>query len=177
MTVRSVPTKRATGVATRGVLYVHSSPAALCPHVEWAVGGVLGVQARVEWTSQPAQAASHRAEVSWTGDAGTAAAITSALRGWSHLRFEITEEPTASTEGARFSYTPDLGVFHAVTGLHGDILIPEDRLKAAVVKAALGETTLVNEVDKLLGKPWDDELEPFRHAGEGAPVRWLHQVV
>ena len=39
------------------------------------------------------------------------------------------------TEGARYSATPDLGVFHAVTGLHGDIMIPEDRLKAAVVKA------------------------------------------
>ena len=37
--------------------------------------------------------------------------------------------------------------------------------------------TLELEVDKLLGKPWDDELETFRHAGEGAPVRWLHQVV
>ena len=36
---------------------------------------------------------------------------------------------------------------------------------------------LENEIDKLLGKPWDDELETFRHAGEGAPVRWLHQVV
>ncbi len=56
-------------------------------------------------------------------------------------------------------------------------MIPEDRLKAAVVKAALGETTLELEVDKLLGKPWDDELETFRHAGEGTPVRWLHQVV
>ena len=87
------------------------------------------------------------------------------------------EDPTATTEGQRFSYTPALGVFHAMTGVHGDILIPEDRLKAAVVKAALGDTTLVAEVDKLLGKPWDDELETFRHAGEGAPVRWLHQVV
>jgi hypothetical protein len=56
-------------------------------------------------------------------------------------------------------------------------MIPEDRLKAAVVKAALGDTTLLTEIDKLLGKPWDDELETFRHAGEGAPVRWLHQVV
>ena len=55
-------------------------------------------------------------------------------------------------------------------------MIPEDRLKAAVVKAALGDTTLLLEIDKLLGKPWDDELETFRHAGEGAPVRWLHQV-
>jgi len=126
---------------------------------------------------QPAQAGSYRAELSWAGDAGSAAAVASALRGWNHLRFEITEEPTAASEGSRYSYTHELGVFHAVTGLHGDIMIPEDRLKAAVVKAALGDTSIMGEIDKLLGKPWDDELEPFRHAGDGAPVRWLHQVV
>ncbi len=167
----------AARVATRGVFYVHSAPSALCPHIEWAVGGVLGAPTSLHWTLQPAQPGTYRAELSWTGEAGAAAAITSALRGWNHLRFEITEEPTPATEGARYSFTPDLGVFHAVTGLHGDILIPEDRLKAAVVKAAVGDTTLVLEIDKLLGKPWDDELETFRHAGEGAPVRWLHQVV
>jgi hypothetical protein len=162
---------------TRGVFYVHSAPSALCPHVEWAVGGVLGVPVSPHWTPQGAQSGTYRCEISWQGKAGSAAAIASALRGWNHLRFEVTEDPTPSTEGARFSYTPDLGVFHAVTGLHGDIMIPEDRLKAAVVRAALGETTLDLEIDKLLGKPWDDELETFRHAGEGAPVRWLHQVV
>jgi len=163
------------------VLYVHSAPSALCPHIEWAAGGVLGAAASLEWTPQPAQAGTYRAEYSWSGEAGTAAAITSALRGWSQLRFEVTEEPAGigqgATEGARFCYTPALGVFHAVTGIHGDILIPEDRLKAAVVKAALGGTTIEIEIEKLLGSPWDDELETFRHAGEGAPVRWLHQVV
>ncbi|WP_439939088.1 DUF3145 domain-containing protein [Nocardia sp. N13] len=168
---------RPDGPGTRGILYVHSAPSALCPHIEWAVGGVLGVAVSLDWTPQPAQPGSYRAELSWTGTAGTAAAVASALRGWNHLRFEITEEPTSSTEGTRFSCTPDLGIFHAITGPHGDILIPEDRLKAAVVKAALGDTTLLLEIDNLLGKPWDDELETFRHAGEGAPVRWLHQVV
>jgi hypothetical protein len=138
---------------------------------------VLGAAVNLEWSPQPAQAGTYRAELSFSGEPGTAAAIASSLRGWNHLRFEITEDPTAQSEGARFSYTPDLGVFHAVTGLHGDIMIPEDRLKAAVVKAAVGETTLLVEIDKLLGKPWDDELETFRHAGEGAPVRWLHHVV
>ena len=172
MTTRS--TARA---ATRGVFYVHSAPSALCPHVEWAVGGVLGIAVHVQWTPQPAQTGAYRAELSWSGDAGSAASVTSALRGWNHLRFEITEEPTTATEGARYSYTPALGVFHAVTGLHGDIMIPEDRLKAALVKASMGETTLELEVEKLLGRPWDDELETFRHAGDGAPVRWLHQVV
>ncbi|MEV1179203.1 DUF3145 family protein, partial [Nonomuraea sp. NPDC049784] len=24
---------------------------------------------------------------------------------------------------------------------------------------------------------WDEELEPFRYAGDGAPVRWLHAAV
>ncbi|WZH53117.1 MAG: DUF3145 domain-containing protein [Nocardioides alkalitolerans] len=164
-------------VTTRGVLYVHSAPSALCPHIEWAVAGVLGVPVNLDWTPQAAQVGTYRAELSWTGAVGSAAQVVSALRGWEHLRFEITEEPTAGSEGARFSSTPELGIFHAVTGVHGDILIPEDRLKAAVLKAALGETDLLVEVDRLLGKPWDDELETFRHAGDGAPVRWLHQVV
>jgi hypothetical protein len=163
--------------ATRGVIYVHSAPSALCPHIEWALGGVLGNAVSLEWIPQPAHAGAYRAEYSWLGEPGTAATIASALRGWNHLRFEITEEPTSSTEGARYSYTPDLGIFHAVTGLHGDLMIPEDRLKAAVLKAAMGETALEVEIDRLLGKPWDDELETFRYAGEGAPVRWLHQVV
>lgn len=168
---------RTSSAVTRGVLFVHSAPSALCPHIEWAVGGVLGVAVSLDWTPQPAQAGTYRAELSWAGDVGSAAAVASALRGWNQLRFEITEESTASSEGVRFSYTPELGVYHAVTGLHGDIMIPEDRIKAAVVKAALGDTSLMAEIDKLLGKPWDDELETFRHAGEGAPVRWLHQVV
>jgi len=38
---------------------------------------------------------------------------------------------------------------------------------------ALGGS-LEAELRLLLGQPWDDELEPFRHAAEGAPVRWLH---
>jgi hypothetical protein len=41
---------------------------------------------------------------------------------------------------------------------------------------ALAETgsSLRGELDRLLGRAWDEELEPFRYAGDGAPVRWLH---
>ena len=163
--------------AARGVLFVHASPAVLCPHVEWAIGGVLGIPVDLSWTPQPAKTASYRAEMSWTGPVGTGARLTSALRGWEHLLFEVTEDPTPSGEGARFSCTPELGVFHAVTGMHGDIMIPEDRLKSAMAKASMGDLPLLAEVDKLLGKAWDNALEPFRHAGDGAPVRWLHHVV
>lgn len=163
--------------ATRGVLFVHASPSALCPHVEWAVAGVLGAGVDLSWTPQPARAGTYRAELSWSGPIGTGAKIASALRGWDHLLYEVTEDATAMSEGARYCCTPELGIYHAVTGLYGDVMIPEDRLKAAVVKAAIGDLPLLAEIDKLLGRAWDEALEPFRHAGDGAPVRWLHHVV
>ncbi|MFJ6697608.1 DUF3145 domain-containing protein [Streptomyces sp. NPDC091272] len=164
-------------MTTRGVLYVHCAPRAMCPHVEWAVGSVLGVRVGLDWIRQPAAPGTWRSEFSWQGSPGTASKLASALRGWDMLRFEVTAEPCPTAEGERYSSTPALGIFHAVTGMHGDILVPEDRLRAALARSTRGESALETEVAKLLGKPWDDELEPFRHAGEGAPVRWLHQVV
>lgn len=163
-------------VTTSGVLYIHSAPRALCPHIEWAVASVLGVRVSLDWTHQPAEPHMWRAELSWRGQAGTAGRITSQLRGWQQLRFEATEDPSEGSEGERYSSTPSLGVYRAATGAHGDIVINEDRLRAALARAHRGESTLEREVEALLGKPWDDELEPFRYAGEGAPVRWLHQV-
>ena len=164
-------------MTTRGVVYVHSATSALCPHVEWALAGVLGMRVSLDWTAQPAEPGTWRAELSWSGEPGSSSKLASSLRGWQHLRFEVTEEPTGGLEGARYSYTPELGVFHAITGVHGDLLVPEDRLRAAMVRAAAKGDAIEDELDKLLGKPWDDELETFRWAGEGAPVRWLHQVV
>ena len=162
---------------TRGVLYIHSAPSALCPHIEWAVGGAFGMPVRLTWTAQPIERAAYRSEDAWTGPVGTAARLASALKGWQKVRFEVTEDATSTSEGERYSYTPGLGVFHAVTGLHGDILVPEDRIKQAVAAAAVGGLDLPSALGRLLGQPWDDELEPFRHAGDGAEVRWLHEVV
>ncbi len=51
---------------TRGVVYVHSTPKALCPHVIWAVEGVLGARVSVHWTDQPAAPGLVRAELSWS---------------------------------------------------------------------------------------------------------------
>jgi hypothetical protein len=163
--------------STRGVLYIHSAPSALCPHIEWAVGGVFGTPTGLRWIPQPAERAAYRAEYAWVGPTGTAARLASALKGWRKIRFEVTEEATRTTESERYSYTPALGVFHAITGIHGDIMVPEDRIKQAMVTAARGGLDVCSALDQLLGRPWDDELEPFRYAGDGAPVRWLHEVV
>ena len=108
---------------------------------------------------------------------GSAAAISSALSRWGRVRFEVTEEASGDAEGERYAYTPSLGVFRATTGEFGDVMVHEDRIKAAMLEDAAGGEPLRVALDKLLGQPWDDELEAFRHAGEDAPVRWLHKVV
>ncbi|MFT3831883.1 MAG: DUF3145 domain-containing protein [Micropruina sp.] len=162
---------------THGVVQIHSAPSALCPHVDWAVGGALGVPVHLDWTPQPAARASYRAEYTWTAPVGTSAKLASALKGWQRLRFEITEDATAHSEAVRYSYTPALGIFHASIGLHGDIMINEGRLNAAIAADALGRRSLHDTIADLLGTAWDAELEVFRQAGDGAHVRWLHQVV
>jgi hypothetical protein len=125
------------------------------------------------------------------------------LAGWNLLRFEVTEDASPGCDAVRYSCTPSLGTFSAVVGGNGDIMIPEGRLRAAVSLAAAARTgpgggepaadaeleplrelhglrhpalggSLEAELGLLLGQPWDDELEPFRRAGEGAPVRWLN---
>ena len=128
---------------TRGVVFIHSAPAALCPHVEWAIAGVLGGEVSLEWTPQPAQTASYRAELSWQGEPGTASTLASAMRGWEHVRYEITEEASPGYEGERYMYTPSLGIFHAVMGIHGDILVPEDRIRLAMLDADDGKASLL----------------------------------
>ena len=45
-----------------------------------------------------------------------------------------------------------------------------------LIQAAAEGTDLAAELDRLTGRAWDEELEPFRYAGDGAPVRWLHAV-
>jgi hypothetical protein len=118
-----------------------------------------------------------RAQLCWEAPAGTASAIASSLRAWKLLRFEITEDATPGCDGVRYSGTPSLGVFTGVTGASGDVVVPENRLRSVMADAAAGKTTLERELDRLLGTPWDHELEPFRRAGDGAPVRWLHAAV
>jgi hypothetical protein len=90
---------------------------------------------------------------------------------------EVTEDPSPGRDGERYSSTPTLGLHRATIGMHGDVMLTEDRLKAALTKSVLGAADLGNEVLKLLGKPWDEELEPFRCAHEDSTVRVLHHVV
>lgn len=163
-------------VMTRGVVFVHSTPTALCPHIEWALESILGLDVSLEWTDQPVAPGLVRTEFSWAGDAGTGARLASALRGWDHVRYEVTEEPSAGTDGSRWSHTPSLGIHHTWTSASGDAVVGEDRLRSALMASGGDPQEFRAEMAELLGTAWDQELEPFRYAGDGAPVRWLHRV-
>ncbi|MFE5671522.1 DUF3145 domain-containing protein [Agromyces sp. NPDC056523] len=162
--------------AARGMLFVHSSQRALCPHVEWAAGGAIGTAVNFDWVDQPVLPGTMRAEFSWTGEPGTGARIASALRGWEQLRFEVSEDPGPGSDGARWMHTPELGVFYAQTDSAGNLVVPEDRIRYAMEIAAFDAGELHRELRLALGQAWDDELEPFRHASDFAPVVWLHRV-
>ena len=165
-----------TAQTARGVLYVHSSPRALCPHVEWAAGRALGRAVNFTWEEQPVLKGAQRTEFYWEGPAGTGASIASALRGWEHLRYEVTEDAGLGTDGARWVHTPDLGVFYAQTDTAGNLVIPEDRVRYAMEVAGSNALELHRELRLALGQAWDDELEPFRYAGDDTAVVWLHKV-
>ncbi len=163
---------------TRGVLFIHSAPTAVGPHIEWALSAAFGVPVHLDWRDQPAQRATRRAEHSWMGPVGTASRVASALRGWDRVRYEITEDPCAGSDGQRYSFTPSLGLFSAMTSANGDIVLPEGRVRSLLSAAGkVDGSDVAEELQRLLGAPWDDELEVFRHAGEGAPVRWLTDAV
>lgn len=159
---------------TSGVVYVHSSPSAVCPHIEWAISGSLGVRAELRWTAQPAAPGQLRTECDWSGEPGTGARLAAALRAWPMLRFEVTEDPSPGVDGQRFCHVPQLGLWRACTSANGDIMISEDQLRSLAARG--GSETFGHRVDQILGAAWDDALEPFRRAGEGAPVTWLHSV-
>ena len=161
-------------MSTRGVVFVHSSPTAVCPHVEWAMSGVLGSKVSLQWTPQSASPGQLRAEVAWKGASGSGGALAGALRAWPMLRFEVTEEPSPGVDGQRFCYVPGLGLWSGRTSANGDIVVGEDQLRSVV--AGVPASRVPTVVEELLGSAWDTALEPFRLAGDGAPVTWLHQV-
>jgi len=165
----------ATSLA-RGVIFIHSAPRALCPHLEWAVGRALGRGVSFDWADQPVLAGCRRAEFYWEAPAGTGAALATAMRGWEHLRFEVTEDPGARSEGGRWLHTPGLGIHYAQTDTAGNVVVGEDRIRYALEVAAGDAAELQRELGVALGAAWDDELEPFRHAGDDSSVVWLHKV-
>jgi hypothetical protein len=161
---------------TRGVIYVHCCPAAIAPHVEWALAGVLGRPARLQWTGQPIAPTHLRADATWIGPIGTAAKLAASLRAWPMLVFEVTENGTSVTDGERLAYVPGRGFHRSATSATGDVVVGEERLRGLLARANSSDE-FRHGIAEMLGSAWDAELEPYRQGGEGSPVTLLHQVV
>src|SRR5947208_1271198 len=144
---------------TNGVVYVHSAPLAVAPHVEWAIARVLGSPIRLAWAPPPADPACRRTECSWSGKPGTGAEFVAALRGWPMLRFEVTEEPSPGYDGERFMHVPGRGLFRAAVSVTGDLMITENQVRGVLTTAAgRGTEAIAHALGRLLGTAWDAEL-------------------
>ncbi len=153
-------------MSVRGVLHVHCAPPALCPHIEWAVAGVLGVPVSLHWVDQPAAPGSLRAELLWQGKPGAGGAITSALAGWNLVRFEVTEDASPGCDAVRYSHTPALGTFRATVAGNGDVMISENRLRAAMALAASARSGTAEPARHTRAR------QPARPARPAAPGPW-----
>lgn len=161
---------------TTGVVYLHAAPVALCPHVEWALSSTLNARADLKWTAQEADPGRMRATVDWLGPVGTGARLTTALREWTSLVFEVTEDPSDGVEGERFCHVPGLGLWRGNTASNGDVILGEMQLRA-MIAAQPDSAGLAAELESALGTAWDDALEPYRMGGYGTEVTWLQQRV
>ncbi len=164
------------GISAQGMVLIHSAPRALLPHVEWAIGRLLGGPTGIKWTPQPLGPGSFRAEHQWQADASFGAILASELMGWGALRFEIIQDQAPTTDGWRWAFTPRLGLFQGQMDSMGSVLLSEHRIRAMLETNGSNLLDLQSEMRNALGEPWDEELEAFRLAGADAPVIWLRSV-
>lgn len=136
----------------RGLITIHSCPMALIRHVEWSIESILG-RVEIDWRSQPLVAGTQRTQIEWRSAKDLSAELTSALKSWHYLRFEI------NFGNQLFRHTPDLGLHRSQIDEIGNILLTENQIKAAMNKS---DDHLRETLDVALGTEWEVELERFR---------------
>ena len=124
---------------------------------------------------------SQRAEFYWEGARGTGAKLASSLRGWEHLRFEVTEDAGLGSDGGRWMHTPDLGIFFAQTDTVGNVVIPEDRIRYAMDLAGSSPSNCTANCASRLGRHGMTSSRPSatqaRARGDLAPQSRLSTVL
>ena len=147
--------------SAHGRIAIYSAPRAVTTHVAWSINDALERPNELGWQPQPLLPGTWRTSLAWNGLIGTGARLASALRSWHYLHFEIYEASLHGSDGSLYMFTPDLGLFRANIGPHGDIMVNEHQLHK-VISSHLKESDVCNQIEKLLGSPWNEVLEPFR---------------
>ena len=142
-----------------GRLSVYSCPKALIKHLEAGLERELNERVNINWQSQVLKPGSYRGQMSYSSAIGSGARSVNALKSWSYLIFELSE--FNSSEGSIYFYTKELGLYRGSINSQGQIVVSEDMLKSAITQN-LSQSDLTIALEKLMGRPWDDFLEPFR---------------
>jgi hypothetical protein len=146
---------------SHGSFTIYSAPKAVLSHIQWSINEVLGRPHELKWSPQPLSPGCYRTHVSWSGALGTGAKLASKLRGWHYLKFEVYEAASHGSDGTLFLFTPELGLYRSNIGPHGDIMINEHQLNN-LLSNLIKESEVVAEIEKMLGKEWNEHLEPYR---------------
>lgn len=144
-----------------GLVYLHKVPKALISHVEWTIAGVCGTAVSISWHPDLEESGS-MAVVSWSGDIQAGAVLASAFMNLKTITFEVTQDSINGEVGHRWSFLPELGMFQSAVDAAGNILVSENQIRSALLRAGENSLRIQAEIRKLLGQAWDDELEIYR---------------
>jgi hypothetical protein len=141
-----------------GLITIHSAPSALRQHIEWGLNAILGSASAYSWRDQPLAPGTLRTTVEYRAPLGTAAKISTALKNWHYLRFEVQE--LCNEGGEFFRFTPELGIHRAVIDGTGSILVSESVIRKSL--ASFDDLEVRENLERALGSAWDLALEPMR---------------
>jgi hypothetical protein len=148
---------------SHGTLKIHAAPKAVLNHVQWSIADVIGLPVTLDWHRQKISPATFRTELTWSGIIGTGSRLVSTLKGWHYLTFELLEAAGNGSDGSIYMFAPELGLFHGAVGPHGDLMINENQL-TRVLAENLKPADMYDAIERLLGKQWDEYLDPFRRS-------------
>lgn len=141
-----------------GVLWIHSAPLALQPHLTWAIARLTLADGtkpgRSMWRTRKQSPTCDRdwcesrdsqtqttllcTEIEWTAELSDIDALVDDLSRWPRITFELAVDAPGTVEGGtgmRYLHTPELGTFAATTDDAGNILLNEERLRAIMARS------------------------------------------
>ena len=134
---------------SEGLVLMHRAPSALLTHVEWTISGITGNPTKINWIKEDSSDSSFRGSVAIDCSLNDCATLASAFMNLKQLSFEVIHQSAHS--GARWSFTPNLGMFHCTTDEAGNLVVGENQIRTSVEKAGSNILKLQAELRKLLG--------------------------